>query len=220
VGVLAVAELAGSFQGEVDGRWQGFGRGVEPGGDGGVVGRGVGERGPGELSPGAVRQPAGGAQLVEHGEIVAGVDDHAHVGVVLGRRPHHRRPADVDGLDRRLGHERVEVAHHDVDGDDPLGLQVGQVVGLAPVGQDPAVEPGVQRLHPSAEHLRALRQTFDGDDGQAGVSQGRGRPSAGHQIPPQFVQPPRQLDQARLVPDREEGPHRTPSSTKRRMVSG
>ena len=47
--------------------------------------------------------------LGEDGFVVGRVDDDADVGVVLGRCPHHRRPADVDQLDARIGRERVQV---------------------------------------------------------------------------------------------------------------
>ena len=57
------------------------------------------------------RQRAVGAQLGEDRVVVGRVDHDADVGVVLGRGAHHRRPADVDQLDARIGVERVEVDH-------------------------------------------------------------------------------------------------------------
>jgi hypothetical protein len=49
--------------------------------------------------------------------------------VVLGRRPDHRRPADVDLLDGLLdgdpladdgGLEGIQIDHHQFEGDDPV----------------------------------------------------------------------------------------------------
>ena len=40
-----------------------------------------------------------GRQFVQQAAIIAGVDDHGDRGVILRRRPHHRRSADVDVLD-------------------------------------------------------------------------------------------------------------------------
>ena len=100
VGVLAVPEVLGPLEGEVERGRQRHGAGrvglVEPGDDRGVVGGGVGERLAGQRPPGGSRQAALGPHLGQHRPVVAGVDDDADVGVVLGRRPHHRRAADVD----------------------------------------------------------------------------------------------------------------------------
>ena len=68
--------------------------------------------------------------------------------MVLGGGAHHGRAADVDELDRRVRGERVQVRDHEVDGVDAVGLQVGQVLGLGAVGQDPAVDLGVEGLDP------------------------------------------------------------------------
>ena len=102
--------------------------------------------------------------------------------VVLGRGTHHGRAADVDQLDGGVRRERVEVRHHEVDGLDAVGRQVVEVLGLGAVGQDPAVDLGVQGLDPPAEHLgRAghLRHLEVGDArlGQLGRRCCRWRPA-------------------------------------------
>ena len=80
----------------------------------------------------AAGQRAVAPQLVQHDRVVVGRGDDADVGVVLGGAAHHGRPADVDQLDRGVGGERVEVADHQVDGLDALGLEVGQVARARP----------------------------------------------------------------------------------------
>ena len=61
-----------------------------------------------------------GAQLVEHGRVVGGIDDDADVGVVLRRRPHHAPgpPMSISSI-RAVG-ERVEVDDDEVDGLDAV----------------------------------------------------------------------------------------------------
>lgn len=87
---------------------------------------------------------AAGLHRGQHVVVVTGVDDHGHRRVVLGRRAHHGRAADVDLLDAFVGGgatghglgERVEVHHHQFERLDP---EFGQLVGvllLAQVGQD------------------------------------------------------------------------------------
>src|ERR1017187_1664427 len=77
--------------------------------------------------------------------------------MVLGGRADHRWSADVDEFDGGIGRERVEIAHHEVNEPDVVVFQVGHVLGLGPVGQNASVDLGVQRLHPSAQHLGKAR---------------------------------------------------------------
>ena len=101
-----------------------------------------------------------------------GADEDGDVLVGLGSGAHHGRTADVDHLDRRVRAERVEVAGDEVDRPDPLLLEVGHVLGLGAVGEDPAVHDRVQRLDTPAEHLRRPRQVGDADVGDARLGQG------------------------------------------------
>ncbi len=71
----------------------------------------------------SVERAAVGLHLGDQRRVVGGVGDDGDMAVVLGRRAHHRRAADVDVLDGvvqrvRLRHrrdERVEVDAHQVD---------------------------------------------------------------------------------------------------------
>ncbi len=93
-------------------------------------------------------------QLVEDLAVFGGVHHHGHVIVVLRGGPHHRRTSDIDHLNRRLRREGVEVAGDEPDRLDAVRFEICSVLFLVEIGQDPAVDPRVEGLHPAAEHLR------------------------------------------------------------------
>ncbi len=238
VRVLSVAQQLGAFEREVQGRREDLGQlglldvgsggarevpdgcgpaGVEPGDDGRVVGGSVGERGPGEPATGRRRERAGDPQLLEHGRVVGRRGDDADVLVVLGRRPHHGRAPDVDELDGGVGGERIEIRHHQVDGIDPEGRQVVEMLGLGAVGEDPAVDLGVEGLDPPTEHLGRAGHLCHLDVGDVGLAQRGRRVAAGDQLPAQFREALGQLDQALLVVDGQQRPHDVISCTAPRL---
>jgi hypothetical protein len=100
------------------------------------------------------------------------------VSVVLGRGPDHRRPTDVEHVHRaggpavfercRVGPEGIGVDHHEVERLDAVRLHVGTVIGVGGIGQDPAVDAGVQRHHPVTEDGREPGQLGGVGDGKAG----------------------------------------------------
>ncbi len=108
------------------------------------------------------------------------------VRVVLGGRADHRRPADVDLLDQLVERdprslqrlrERVQVADDELERRDRRGDQLAPVVGPTAVGEEPGVDPRMERLDPPVEHLREAGHGGDVGDRQAGVAQGpRGAP--------------------------------------------
>ena len=78
-------------------------------------------------------------QFLEDSGIIVGRCDHCHVLIILGSGADHRRPANVDILDnlfmgdiglRQSCLKGVEVAHHQVDGSDPLLLEDVLVLGI------------------------------------------------------------------------------------------
>ncbi len=132
----------------------------------GVVLRRVPERLDREPLARGVGQAAAGADFVGHRGVVRGIDDDAHVGVVLGRGAHHRRAADVDHLDDvaqsdALGAgrllERVEVDHDEIDRFDVVVREIFHVARVVAQREDAAVDSRVQRLDPAVEHLRKPR---------------------------------------------------------------
>ena len=138
-------------------------------------------RAPSETSPARV-------ELREHARVVGRIDDDRDALVVLGRRADHRRPADVDVLDRlverraardRLA-ERVEVHDHEIDRDE-AGLPASPR-GASAVGrpEEAAVDARVQRLDAPVEDLGRAGVVADLAHRHAGRRQ-RPRRAAGRQ---------------------------------------
>ena len=135
----------------------------EPVGNRRVVSRRAGE---GFLREAATRRqrraPVVRVQFGEEIRVIAGIDQHGHVVVVLGRRADHRRSADVDVLDafgvgralrqRRL--ERIEIDHEQIDRLDVMRQHGGFMLGIFADRQKPAMHLGMQGLEPPVHHLR------------------------------------------------------------------
>ena len=109
-------------------------------------------------------------QRLDHGVVVVRVDDREHPRVVLGGGPQHRRPADVDVLERHLfGHvrardrlaERVEVHADEVDRPDARALRSRPCARACRAARGCRRARRVQRLHPPVENLREPRQRGD-----------------------------------------------------------
>ena len=101
-------------------------------------------------------------QFREDRRVIGGVDDNRDVGEVFRCRADHRRSADVDVFDgirergigaesRRL--ERIEVHHHQIDRQDVVGLHLAAMTCQAATRENPAVDAGHQRFHPTLENL-------------------------------------------------------------------
>ena len=122
-----------------------------------VVRGGVGEGRPSQPQAGLPRQPAQPAHLLQDRLVLRGVRDHPDGLEVLRRGPDQGGAADVDLLDAVVergppghgGPERIQVHHHQVEGLDAVRLQLRQVLGLALVGQDPAVDARMERFDPA-----------------------------------------------------------------------
>ena len=122
---------------------------VEPANDLGVVARGVGERRTRESVARRVRQRTVRLQFFEDLVVLRGARKYCDVLVILRGAAHHGRTADIDEFDRRVRRERVEVAHHDVDGRDVVSAERRHVFGFRAVREDAAVNPRMQRLDAS-----------------------------------------------------------------------
>ena len=84
------------------------------------------------------------------------------MSVVLGGRPDQRGPADVDVLDRLGpgcvgpgdgGLERIQVDDDQVDRQEPLSLERGEVFRFVTPSEDSAVDLGVEGLDAAAENF-------------------------------------------------------------------
>ena len=244
VRVLAVAQVerlgAGHGEARSEGRLGQAVRGLlleHPAADGRVVARGQGEGLAGQLPAQLVGEAALVLlQLVQHPAVVLGVGDDAHVAVVLGRRAHHGRPADVDlldgvgaahvrPLDGRL--EGVEVHDHQVDALDPVRGHRVRVARLLAQGEDAAVDLGVQGLDPAVHHLGEARVRGHLGDGHAGLLQGRVGAAGREDLGAHLRQGAREVLDAGLVRDADQGaPHLgfharlQPTRARRKVLGG
>ena len=143
-----------------------------------------------------------------------GVGDDGDARVVLGGGADHRGAADVDLLDALVGAgargdgrgERVEVDDDELEGLDPEVGELGDVVGLAGVGEDAGVHPRVQRLDPALEALGEAGEVLDLRHGQAERLDEGGRAPGGDERDPGVVQAADEVLEAGLVVDGDEGP--------------
>ena len=145
--------------------------------------------------------------------VVLGAAERRHVGEVLRRAAQHRRPADVDHLDRLLladavprGDlvERVEVDADQVEQLDPVLGERRQVgLDVAP-GEETRVDVRVERLHPTAEHLRELGQLVDASSPAGPSSRGESRCRRSQPAPSRGRPAPSRARRARLVERRDQ----------------
>ena len=217
--ILPVAQLLAALERQRDPLGPSGGIPLQIAMDGGVVGGGVGEdlRGqlptqPGAYAPGHVPP----LESSDHDRIIIGIDDHDHVAVILRGGAQHRRPTDVDLLDRLLERhvgprdrfaERIEVHRDQVDRRDTVLGQRGAVAGMVTAGEQAAMHLGVQRLHAAVHHLGETGDLLDREDGNAGLAQRVGRPASRHDLPVEGGELAGEVHEAALVGDREQRPH-------------
>ena len=135
--------------------------------------------------------------------VVAGGRGHDRdIGVVLRRRPDHRRSADVDLLDQLVDRdagalerrrERVQVDDHELERGDRRLHELPPVVLAPPIGQEARVDPGMQRLDPPIEHLQGA---------------GPGGPTGRHQLEAVRDEAAPEVDQPGLVRHGQQRPPR------------
>ena len=147
-------------------------------------------------------------QLGQHGVVLVGSGDHAHVFPVLRGAAHHGRAADVDVLDgvgqraTGFGHggfKGIQVDHQQVDGVDAVFLQGRHVGRQLAAGQQAAVHLGVQRLHAAIQHFRKLGDLGHLGHGQAFLGQQLRSAAGGQQLDAQRVQGFGKVNNAGLV---------------------
>ena len=122
--------------------------------------------------------------------VVGRFDHGGDTRMILRGGPDHRGTTDVDLLDavvygrpgRDGGAERVEVHDDQIEGLDAQLLQLVEMTGQPGVGEQPAVDLGVQRLHPTVETLREAGDLLDLLHRQAGLGDRRRRIAGGDQV--------------------------------------
>ena len=140
-----------------------------------VAGR-VGEGLAGQAAAQLQRGAAVGRDLVEDLRILGRIGGDGGEGVVLGRRAHQRRPADVDLLDglfqrnalpRHGGLERIEIHHDQLEGEDAVLGQRLHVLGIVVAAEDAAVDLRMEGFQPAVHHFGEAGVLGDVADGDA-----------------------------------------------------
>ena len=234
VRVLAVAERLDLLEGDREARGIRIGRAGEAWlvgeldargghprrqlrGDAGIVGGGVAEGLDREGRP----EPGRDAPLLRQGRqdrrVALRRGNDSDRGVVLGRRPDHRRPADVDLLDELVerdpvafsgGGERVEIHDDELERRDRRRDELPAVVGQAAVREDAAVDPRVERLDPPVEHLGEAGHRGDVRHGQTCVAEGARRAAGRDELETGVDEAPAEIGEAGLVGHGQERPTR------------
>ena len=148
---------------------------AEVGGDGGVVGGGVGEGLERQLTP---QLDGVGALLNGVGDavVVGRPNDDGHIAEVLRGSAEHGRPTDVDLLDGlRLCHpslrdglgEGVEIHNDDIDRDDAVVCELHSMFRKVAPEEDATVDSRVERLDAAVEDLRKTRNLRDVGNGDS-----------------------------------------------------
>jgi hypothetical protein len=150
----------------------------------------------------------------DHTLVVRGIDDNGDGAEVLCRGSNHTRPADVDLLDdvirgcvvrRCCLAERVEVHRDEVDRVNPVLLERAHVRRLIAAREESTVHQGVQRLQAAVEdlgeagHLRHLAHR------DTRFTEGACRPPSRDDFPAEVDELARELHEASLVRDRDQG---------------
>ena len=95
--------------------------------------------------------------------IISRISHDRYAGVVLRRTAQHRRPANVDVLNRflqgdaRLCHgllKRIKIHHDQIDRLNAVLAHRRFVCRVPPKVEEPAVNFRMQRFHPAIEHFR------------------------------------------------------------------
>ncbi|MPM86612.1 hypothetical protein SDC9_133702 [bioreactor metagenome] len=186
---------------------------THPAGHRDVIGRGMSECLCRQPLPGFQRRAAGG-QRVGDQPVLGGRGDHRNARMVLRGGPHHRGTTDVDLFDAivgggargdRLG-ERVEIDHDQVERRNPELVELLAVRGETTICQEAGMNPRMQRLDASVEALGETGQFLHRGHRHAGIRQLRRCRTGGDDLDAVVSQLLSQLDQPRLVVNRDQGP--------------
>jgi hypothetical protein len=180
---------------------------VEPGGDLGVILRGVHEGCSRELVTSRVGQRARRGDLVEHRVVLGGVRHDADVAMVLRRSANHGRPADVDELDRGIRGEGIQVRDHKIKRCDVVFAQRSDVLGLVEISEDARVNVRMKRLHTSVEHLGETGHVFDVEVLHASFGECVCGAARRHEFDTVRTKSLRKIDETRLVPHAQQRSH-------------
>ena len=183
-------------------------------GDRPIVAGGLGEGLAGQAAAELERRAAVGGDLIENLRILGAVGGDGGEGVVLGRRAHQRRPANVDLLDGLLlgdalaGHrglEGIEIHHHQLEGEDAVLGQRFHVRGIVVAAEDSAVDLRVERFEPAVHHFGEAGVLGHVADGDALVLQVFSGSAGAEDFHAQGSQPAGETGKPHLVADTDQG---------------
>ena len=167
------------------------------------MGVGFGRQGAAGLKAGVAAR-----KLVQNAVIVGGVNHDGDGGEVFGGASHHRRPADVDVLNRLfVGHigprdgllERIQIDADQINGRDVFARNGAQMFGLIAARQKPAVNGGVQSFDAAIHHFGKAGHLGDIGHGQPGLAQGTGGAAGRENLKTQLDQTRRERGETVLV---------------------
>ena len=152
-------------------------------------------------------------ELGQHRGVIARLDHHGDVVVVLRRGADHGRAADVDVLDavgkigaaRDGGFERVEIDHQQIDRPDVVRAHRLGVRGVVAHRQQAAMDRRMQRLDPAVHHLGKSGEIADVEHVEPGIAQGLARAAGRNQLDAVAGQRAGEVDDAGFVGDGNEG---------------
>ena len=155
-------------------------------------------------------------RLDRRGDLVVAMRRHDDTDplVILGGGSDHGRSPDIDLLDRRFMApsacdrllEGIQVGNHQLERRNALVVEFLEVLGGTAVGEDPAVDGRMQRLHPPAENLGGARDVGHPGHGDS-VRREMGCGASGRDdLHPGPCEAPGERRQARLVRYRHECP--------------
>ena len=186
---------------------------TKPRGNGDVIGGGVRE-GLGREAGSLLEAESPAAYRIENCAVMPRRGDDGNVRVVLRRGSHHGRATDVDLLDafvdigagRHRLIEGVEVDDDELERRDAQLCEFALVLGFAQIGEEPAMDVGMQGLHPALKALGESRHIVHSGHRAACPGDYLGRRPCRHDLDSGGNQPPCELLKARLVVHRYECP--------------
>jgi len=149
-----------------------------------------------------------GLHFGQHRSVVGRVGDDGNVAVVLCRRAHHGRAADVDVFDgilqraTRLGdglRKRVQIYHHQVDRRNVVFFERCNMLRQIAPRQDARVYLGLQGLHASVQHLRKAGVIRHFGDRDAVFGEQPGGAAGGEDFYAELVQSLREFENAGFI---------------------
>src|SRR5262249_47978849 len=99
-----------------------------------------------------------------------------------------------------------EADDDEIDGRNAMAVEGGHVLRNVPAGQNAAVDPGMEGLDAPVEHLRKLRDLGDVSHRDARIAQQPRRAARGEDLDASLGQLAREVGDAGLVVDADEGP--------------